>query len=142
MRKPRTIISLIALVGFASLLLFSFGDQVGVYMHFSEAEASGTRVHVVGIWVQSETTHYDPKENLFKFHLRDDEGTVREVHYRDPKPASFEDAEKIVVEGYLNGEIFEAEHILMKCPSKYSAASALDEALPASGTGKSAQHAE
>ena len=138
MRKPRTIISLIALVVFASLLLFSFGDQVGVYMHFAEAEASGTRAHVVGNWVQSETTHYDPEKNLFKFHLRDNQGAVREVHYRDPKPASFEDAEKIVVEGYLNGGIFEADHILMKCPSKYSAESALDEALHESGTGKSA----
>ena len=55
---------------------------------------------------------------------------------------SDEDAEKIVVEGYVNGEIFEAEHILMKCPSKYSAASALDEALPASGTDKPAQYSK
>ncbi len=139
MRKPRTIISLIALVGFASLLLFSFGDQVGAYMHFSEAEASGTRAHVVGNWVQSETAHYDPEKNLFRFHLRDNEGAVREVHYRDPKPASFEDAEKIVVEGYLNGEVFEAEHILMKCPSKYSDTNALDQTLPASGKGETAQ---
>ena len=61
------------------------------------------------------------------------------MHYWDPKPASFEDAEKIVVEGYLNGEVFEAEHILMKCPSKYSDTNALDQALPASGKGESAQ---
>ena len=130
MRKPRTIISLIALVGFASLLLFSFGEQVGGYMHFSEAEASGTRSHVVGYWVQPETAYYDPEANLFTFHMQDDEGTVRKVHYRDTKPASFENAEKLVVEGRLNGDIFEAEHILMKCPSKYSETNTLNQIPP------------
>ena len=130
MRKPRTVISLIALVGFASLLLFSFGEQVGGYMHFSEAEASGTRAHVVGYWVQPEAAHYDPETNLFAFHMQDEEGTVRKVHYRDTKPASFENAEKLVVEGRLNGDIFEAEHILMKCPSKYSETNTLNQIPP------------
>ena len=130
MRKPRTIISLIALVGFASLLLFSFGEQVGGYMHFSEAEASGARAHVVGYWVQPETARYDPEANLFTFHMQDDEGTVRKVHYHDTKPASFENAEKLVVEGRLNGDVFEAEHILMKCPSKYSETNTLNQIPP------------
>lgn len=130
MCKPRTVISLIALVGFASLLLFNFGEQVSGYMHFSEAETSGTRAHVVGYWVQHETANYNPQSNLFTFHMQDEEGAVREVHYRDTKPASFENAEKLVVEGRLNGEIFEAEHILMKCPSKYSETNSFNQIPP------------
>lgn len=130
MRKPRTVISLIALIGFASLLLFSFGEQVGGYMHFSEAEASGAHAHVVGYWVQPETAHYDPEANLFTFHMQDEEGAIRKVHYQDTKPASFENAEKLVVEGRLNGDIFEAEHILMKCPSKYSETNTLNQIPP------------
>lgn len=130
MRKRRTIFSLIALAGFASLLMFSFGEQVSGYMHFSEAEASEGRAHVVGYWVQQETAYYDPEENLFAFHMQDNEGSIRQVHYRDTKPASFENAEKLVVEGSLNGDIFEAEHILMKCPSKYSETNALNQVTP------------
>ncbi|MCY4223235.1 MAG: cytochrome c maturation protein CcmE [Bacteroidetes bacterium] len=130
MRKPRTIISLVALVGFSSLLLLNFGNQVSGYMHFSEAEASGASAHVVGIWVQPETAHYSPEDNLFVFHMQDEQGTVRKVHYSNPKPASFESAEKLVVEGTLQGDIFMAEHILMKCPSKYSDSNALGQSLP------------
>ena len=46
--------------------------------------------------------------------MKDDRGAVRQVRYANPKPASFEDAEKLVVEGYLEGDVFKAEHILMK----------------------------
>ncbi len=130
MRKPRTIFSLIALIGFTSLLFFSFGERVSGYMYFSDAEASGSYAHVVGYWVQPETAFYNPNENLFIFHMKDEEGTIRKVHYHNTKPASFESAEKLVVEGYLDGEIFNAEHILMKCPSKYSETTALEQIPP------------
>ena len=130
MRKPRTIISLIALVGFSSLLLFSFGERVSGYKYFAEAEASGSYAHVVGYWVQPETAHYNPEDNLFIFHMQDEMGTTRKVQYNDIKPASFESAEKLVVKGRLNGGVFEAEHILMKCPSKYSETNALDQFPP------------
>jgi len=130
MRKPRTIISLIALVGFGSLLLFNFGERVSGYMHFSEAEASGVHAHVMGYWVQPETAHYSPEDNIFTFHMKDEAGTVRKVLYRNTKPASFENAEKLVVAGRVNGGIFEANHILMKCPSKYSDTNALEQTPP------------
>jgi len=130
MRNPRTIFSLVALIGFTCLLLFSFGDRVSGYMYFSDAEASGAYAHVVGYWVQPETAHYNPDENLFVFHMKDEEGTVQKVHYHNTKPASFESAEKLVIEGYLDGDTFNAEHILMKCPSKYSETNALDQISP------------
>ncbi len=130
MPKFRTIFSLAALLGFGALLLFNFGEQVSGYMAFSEAEASGSRAHVVGYWVQQETAHYNPEDNLFTFYMQDEEGTIRKVRYRNTKPASFENAEKLVVEGHLQGDIFEANHILMKCPSKYSDTNTLDQASP------------
>ena len=126
--KRKTIIGLVVMIGFASLLLLSFGDQVGGYMTFAEAEASGDRAHVVGQWAKPETARYDPASNLFTFHLEDEEKQVRLVHYQDPKPASFEDAEMIVIQGKLEGEVFMADHILMKCPSKYNDTRALEEA--------------
>ena len=118
--KLKTIIALVAIVGFTSLLVFSFGSQVGGYMTFTEAEESGARAHVVGEWVLQDQAHYDPAVDLFSFHLKDAEGNVRPVRYSNVKPASFEDAEKIVVEGHWREDVFEAEHILIKCPSKYN----------------------
>ena len=125
--RPKTIVSLVALAGFAALLLFSFGEQVGGYMNFEEAARTGARAHVVGQWVDRDQAHYSPEMNSFSFFLQDDQGLVREVRYKDPKPASFEDAEKIVVEGHLEDDIFMADHILMKCPSKYNDERALQE---------------
>lgn len=118
--KPKTIIGLVVLVGFSGLLLLNFGDQVGGYMGFDEASETGSRAHVVGQWVKEQPSHYDPGQNIFTFYMQDDRGVVRQVRYANPKPASFEDAEKLVVEGRLQGEVFVAEHILMKCPSKYN----------------------
>ena len=128
--RRRTIIALIFLVVFMSLLLFNFGEQVSGYMPFSEAEASGAYAHVIGHWVQPETASYSPEDNLFTFHMQDEEGDVRKVHYRNTKPASFESAEKLVVQGRLNGDVFEAKNILMKCPSKYSETNALEQSEP------------
>lgn len=133
--KPKTIIGLVALVGFSSLLLFNFGNEVGGYMNFEEAERTGARAHVVGHWENQQPTLYDPAENLFTFYMRDDQGIVRQVRYANPKPASFEDAEKLVVEGRLQGDVFEAEHILMKCPSKYNDERSLQQAQPAASSG-------
>ncbi len=133
--KPKTLIGLIVLIGFASLLFLNFGDQVSGYMGFEEAAQTGARAHVVGQWVQDQQTRYDPSQNLFTFYMKDDQGMVRQVRYANPKPASFEDAEKLVVEGRLRGEVFEAEHILMKCPSKYNDERGLQQVEGASSGG-------
>jgi len=117
--KPKTIVGVLLLVGFSSVLLFNFGEQVGGYMNFDEAAETGSRAHVVGDWVEERSFSYDKELNVFSFHMTDELGNVREVHYANPKPPNFEDAEQLVVEGYTDGEFFIAENILVKCPSKY-----------------------
>ena len=118
--NKKTIIGIVLMVGFGSLLFFSFGEQVGGYMNIDQATESGSRAHVVGKWVESEHYEYNPDSNEFSFLMEDDTGAMMRVVYHNPKPANFEDAESVVVEGQMNGEVFEAEHILVKCPSKYN----------------------
>lgn len=118
--KPKTIIGLVLMLGFGALLFLNFGQQVGGYMDFVEAEETGAEAHVVGTWVEAERYAYDRDRNVFSFHMQDEEGHVRLVHYPNPKPANFEDAERLVVQGSTEGEIFVAQHILVKCPSKYN----------------------
>ena len=108
------------MLGFGALLFLNFGQQVGGYMDFVEAEETGAEAHVVGTWVESERYAYDRDRNVFSFHMQDEEGHVRLVQYPNPKPANFEDAERLVVQGSTEGEIFVARHILVKCPSKYN----------------------
>jgi cytochrome c-type biogenesis protein CcmE len=125
--RPRTIIGLVLIVGFGFLVVSSFGQQVAGYETFTEATDGGRRAHVVGEWLRDEPTNYDPQTNTFSFHMRDESGTVRQVVYANPRPANFEDAERLVVDGRVDGDVFVAEHILVKCPSKYNEQRAPDE---------------
>jgi cytochrome c-type biogenesis protein CcmE len=125
--KWKSIIGLIGMAGFAGLLLFNFGSQVSGYMGFQKAAQTGSQAHVVGTWVEDRPTHYDRAANVFTFYMRDETGTVRKVRYPNPKPANFEQAEQVVVEGKMNGDAFAANHILVKCPSKYNNAKGLKQ---------------
>ena len=118
--KKKNIIGLVFIVGFIALAFMNFGSSVGGYMDFTEAEETGVKAHVVGTWVADEPISYDPATNIFQFHMKDEQGRVRQVHYLNPKPANFEDAEKLVIEGSVQGDVFVADHILVKCPSKYN----------------------
>lgn len=103
-------------LAFTAVLLLSFGSQVGGYASFEEV-GQGERATVVGdsAWAQS----YDRAANTFSFTMRDQKGATKRVHYLAPKPANFDRAENIVVEGAMRGDTFHAEDILVKCPSKY-----------------------
>ena len=119
--KAKSIVGFVLILGFSSLLLMNFGSQVGGYMDFEQAEATGSTAHVVGMWVEADAFRYDAQNNIFSFRMQDEEGNIRLVHYANPKPANFEDAEQVVIEGRpgQNG-VFEAENIIVKCPSKYN----------------------
>lgn len=128
--RPKTLFGFgfIALFGF--FVVTSFGAQVGGYENFAQAEESGRRAHVVGTWEKGMPMTYDPAQNVFSFHMADEAGTVRRVVYPNPKPANFEDADNVVVEGRMEGEAFVAEHILVKCPSKYNDGRDIQGAAP------------
>ena len=95
------------------------------YVGFGEAsENPGKEYHVVGDWVKDKGLEYDPAKdpNYFAFYLEDENKDIRKVVYRNNKPQDFERSEKIVIVGSMkdNGQEFEADNILMKCPSKYN----------------------
>jgi cytochrome c-type biogenesis protein CcmE len=128
--RPKTFVGLACIGVFGFLVVDSFGSQVSGYESFTEAAESGRRAHVVGTWLRDADTAYDPDRNVFSFSMTDDDGVVRRVVFADPKPANFEDAEKVVVEGQMAGDVFEAEHILVKCPSKYNDGREFERAEP------------
>jgi cytochrome c-type biogenesis protein CcmE len=65
---------------------------------------------------------YSPQidPNYFKFDLTDTMQTTMSVVYGNPKPVDFERSEQIVIIGSVKDEVFVADKILMKCPSKYT----------------------
>ncbi|WP_103029691.1 cytochrome c maturation protein CcmE [Salinibacter altiplanensis] len=134
--KWKTILGVAAMIGFGTLLFVNFGSQVGGYMNFDQAARTGATAHVVGTWAENRPTSYDRVQNVFTFHMEDEDGTVRKVRYNNPKPANFEEAEQVVVEGRNQDGMFVAENILVKCPSKYNDAKGLQQKASRSAQGE------
>jgi cytochrome c-type biogenesis protein CcmE len=67
---------------------------------------------------------YEPSvdPNHFEFVMIDSLNYESKVVYNQPKPADLDKSEKVVVVGKmdLKNKCFQAEQILLKCPSKYN----------------------
>jgi len=129
MKTSRLILLLLVAGVFGLMAAYSF-DSLSQYASFKEAQASGQEVHVVGEWIRQDEAR--TLTDGFQFYLQDSTNTTAFVHYDNPKPVNFESAEKVVVIGQYQGEIFKANKILMKCPSKYEENSIQAEAQPVS----------
>ncbi|HID07112.1 MAG TPA: hypothetical protein EYP10_08175, partial [Armatimonadetes bacterium] len=68
------------------------------------------------------TRRYNRKLHCWEFVLEDTAGVRARVRYRGTPPAGFENTPMAVVVGKFQNDIFEAERLLLKCPSKYESA--------------------
>ena len=123
--KPKLIFGVLAIVFFTSLLMYNFGNSISTYVNFEEA-ADRSSSHVVGVWYDSEPYGFSRETMQFSFFMQDQDGNVRRVVYPRPKPNNFEQATQLVVIGEMRGEVFHANDMLMKCPSKYNDPSELE----------------
>jgi len=115
----RAILGIVAIAIFVVMLMMNVAANSSVYSDFKSAQKSGEDVHIVGSWVRKDEIKYDAQKDLFQFYLKDSLNQEALVHYYDPKPANFEQADKIVIIGKYKQDHFQADKILMKCPSKY-----------------------
>lgn len=117
--KPKLLVGIVAIVGFTSLLMYNFGNSISTYVNFKQAE-NMQNAHVVGTLDDSKKYGFSMESKQFSFYMKDKAGNVRRVIYPKPKPNNFEQATQLVVIGSLRNEVFYAEEMLMKCPSKYN----------------------
>jgi len=126
MKKSHIIAILVIAIAFG-VILTSLSNN-STYASFKESSEHTDNVyHVVGKLDKNKPFLYDPQlnANLFTFYMVDRDGTERKVMLNKPKPADFEQSDQIVVIGKSpNNDEFEANDVLMKCPSKYKANSA------------------
>lgn len=98
----------------------SFKKTVTPYISFAEAKTSSGTVQVNGVLADKNYVAR-PQEQYLEFKLKDDRGHVMPVIYKGVIPGNFDQATSIVAIGRYAGERFEAEQLLVKCPSKYQA---------------------
>ena len=119
--KKVHIIVLLLLAVTVGVILAMTGDYT-TYANFVQArEKTDKSVNVVGYLAKSKPLNYDPQKdpNYFSFTMLDKEGNEQKVVYKGSKPQDFERSEQLVVKGRVNGDVFAASEISMKCPSKY-----------------------
>jgi len=112
-------IGAVVVLAFLALGLSTFTKSMTPYVSFDEAKATPRTVQVMGA-LEKGSTRYDTESKTLHFTLLDEKTRgLLPVAYRDVKPANFEEAVSIVAIGRYHEGAFQAEKLLVKCPSKY-----------------------
>lgn len=114
----KVIMALVLLAVATVVGVTSFKKTVTPYIAFSEARRATGLVQVNGALADK---NYVVKqdEQYLEFRLKDEAGEIMPVQYRGVIPGNFDQATMIVAIGRYQGDHFEAEQLLVKCPSKY-----------------------
>ena len=114
----RIVISLALIVVLVGFGVTAFQGSLTPYRSFRDARAGGY-VQVNGTLADPATTA--TREGVLHFQLKDVDGEVMSIAYEGVKPANFEQATSVVAIGRFHEGVFEADQLLVKCPSKYQA---------------------
>ena len=121
----RYIIGIAVIVVFIAWGAMSFFETTIQYVPIEKAAVSPRTVQVLGK-IDFATTHYNEDSTRLEMEVYDAEASDprtaerMKVHYYGVVPGNFEQATSVVLKGKAgeNG-CFEAEQMLVKCPSKY-----------------------
>ena len=115
------VVAAIALFVVAAIVgVASFRKSVTPYISFHEARRAPGLVQVNGV-LADKAYVLKRDEQFLEFKLRDSHEEVMPVVYRGVIPGNFDQATSIVAIGRYRSDHFEAEQLLVKCPSKYQA---------------------
>lgn len=119
----------IVVIAIAVFVIISTAGDASTYVSFEEARAlsesgSNKKVHVVGQLKkndQGEIVGVEPGEDKLtvKFLMVDNDQKTDQVFYNKPMPPDLAQSEQVVVIGHYKDDVFFANQILLKCPSKY-----------------------
>jgi len=117
--SKKLVIGLIMIIIFSAYAFYNFQSAISPYSTFTQAASRDGQTQVLAFLIDKENIAYNRQTGSLNFTLQDEEGTLAFVTYRGAKPNNFEHAESVVVIGSFKGNHFEAERLLVKCPSKY-----------------------
>ena len=123
-KKPIYLIGALLLLAFAGYSLSSFKETLTPYVPYATARSGERIVQVAGALEKGSSSYVSAQESLY-FNLKDPKTSeTMRVVYKGLKPANFEDAISIVAIGRYDerSKEFEAQKLLVKCPSKYQGA--------------------
>jgi cytochrome c-type biogenesis protein CcmE len=116
----KILLAVILLAVAATVGVSSFKKTMTPYIGFAEARSASGLVQVNGKLADKDYV-LKPQEQFLRFNLKDEHGEVMPVEYRGVIPGNFDQAVSVVAIGKYSGDHFEAQQLLVKCPSKYQA---------------------
>ena len=117
--KPGQLLGVVVIAGCILAAGFALRGSIRQSLTVKEVMASsGEPCSVYGRAVKG-ATHYDMRAGRLDFILEDDKGNRMPVIYRKPKPETFDTADKIRATGAYRDGAFQADELILKCPSKY-----------------------
>ena len=134
----------ILVIALAIIIIISTAQNSSAYVSFTEAfemsqagnsnniqvpttcmlAGNSNNIHVVGTLKKDNAGNIvgirkGEDKTSFSFIMVDENRKEQLVFYKEPMPADFTKSEQVVVVGQYKQDIFVADEILMKCPSKY-----------------------
>ena len=123
MKKTHIFILVGIAVLIVALIIFGFpSSDFSTYDTISSAKnKQGKYVHLIARLDHSQPIIYDPIKdpNYLTFSIVDSLGSQTKVIYHNSKPTELEQSERVVLQGKMQGDVFECKSITLKCPSKY-----------------------
>ena len=123
--KPGPIVAATIVVGALAFGCVAFKNSLISYLSFQQAIAaapSGSTVQIYGAPIKGDTM-FNQQSRSLDFTLREQTtGQVMPVVFKSPKPDNFDEALAITAIGHYDPshQEFEADNLLVKCPSKYA----------------------
>ncbi len=118
--RPKYIIGVGIILVFIAFAGLKLKQSFTPYVSLQEAKRTGGVVQVKGTRIPG-SEKYDYQKKVFIFEMQDTSGEVFKVVYHGVKPSNFEQAMEVVAIGAYKNGVFEANQLLIKCPSKYQA---------------------
>jgi cytochrome c-type biogenesis protein CcmE len=69
--------------------------------------------------VDADTIKFDNRDLILTFDVADESGERLPVIFNGPKPDQMRHGAEAILEGKYDGQIFTAQSLLLKCPSRY-----------------------
>ena len=114
----KVIVAILLLAVAAAFGAGSFKKSMTPYVSFADARKASGMVQVNGVLADKNYV-LKKEEQYLEFKLKDSRGEVMNVEYRGTIPGNFDQATSIVAIGRYSNDKFEADQLLVKCPSKY-----------------------
>ncbi len=114
-----------AIIALAIIYLIYTGVQssAAYFLTVDELYAKGAAmenrtVRVAGK-VDATTIDFNNRDLLLQFDVMSDSGQRLRVAFNGPKPDQMREGAEAILEGKYDGQVFTAQSLLLKCPSRY-----------------------